>query len=505
MLVARSLIKSTPPIFRTVRSVSKVLETRYPFYLNNEPIYANEDLKVKNKYTLEVATTVAEAKPEHIEKAIQGAVNARESMAELDSFKRKEILLHVVSRVKERFEEFAHVLCIEAGKPIKDARGEVSRLIDTFTIAAEESVRIYGEWIPLDISDRAKGLQCISRRFPIGPVSMISPFNFPLNLTAHKIAPAIAAGCPFVLKPASFTPVSAMLLGAILAETDLPKGSFSILPCPRDAARAFTEDERFKLLSFTGSPSVGWKLKEKAGKKKVVLELGGNAACVIDEEVNKDQIDNIVDRLIFGALYQSGQSCISVQRALIHASIYDQIKDKLVSKISKLKMGDPRDENTFIGPIISETEAERIDRAVQDAIKRGAKVLCGGKRNRQMYEATVLENVPLNCDAYSEEIFGPVVVLEKYTSFKDAIDAVNNSKYGLNAGIFTNNVHKVFYAYKKLEVGSVIINDVPSIRVDNQPYGGVKDSGIGREGIKYAIEDMTEIKALVMKNIGSTV
>jgi acyl-CoA reductase-like NAD-dependent aldehyde dehydrogenase len=294
-----------------------------------------------------------------------------------------------------------------------------------------------------------------------------------------------------------------MLLGEILAETSLPKGAFSILPCPRDSAKAFTEDDRFKVLSFTGSPSVGWALKKQSGKKKVVLELGGNAACIVDSEIANNQMDTIVDRLVFGGYYQSGQSCISVQRILLHESIYEDIKIKLVAKVSKLKMGDPMDESTFIGPIISESEAERIERTIQQAVKRGAKILCGGKRNKQMVEATVLENVPRDCDAYSEEIFGPVVVLEKFSSFKDAIDIVNDSKYGLNAGVFTSNVNKVFYAYKKLEVGSVIINDVPSIRVDSQPYGGVKESGVGREGVRYAIEDMTEIRALVMKNIDS--
>lgn len=294
-----------------------------------------------------------------------------------------------------------------------------------------------------------------------------------------------------------------MMIGEILSETKLPKGAFSILPCPRDEAKAFTEDDRFKVLSFTGSPGVGWKLKEKCGKKKVVLELGGNAACVIDSDIDAKTIDTIVDRLIFGAFYQSGQSCISVQRTLIHDKWYDQVKEKLVEKTKKLKMGDPLSEETFIGPIISVSEAERIEKSIKKATEKGARVLCGGKRHKQMIEATVLENVPRNTDAYCEEMFGPVVVIEKFSDFKEAIKVVNDSKYGLNAGVFTNDINKVFYAYKTLEVGSVIVNDVPSIRVDNQPYGGVKDSGIGREGVRYAIEDMTEIRALVLKNIGN--
>jgi len=473
-----------------------MLKESYPYYLASEPHYANTDLDVTNKYTGEVATKVAMADADTIDKAIAAAEEAQPAMAAMAPFERQAVLEQCVKRFTERADELAQALCIEAGKPIKDAKGEVSRLIDTFKIAAEESVRINGEVVNLEISARAKGYQGMTKKVPIGPCSFISPFNFPLNLAAHKVAPAIAAGCTFVLKPASRTPIGALIIGEVLAETDLPKGAFSILPCSRDGADLFTTDERLKLLSFTGSPDVGWALKAKAGKKPVVLELGGNAACVVDEDAD---IEDAIDRVIVGAYYQSGQSCISVQRLLVHSKIYDEFKSRYVEKVKALVSGDPSNEDTFIGPMISEGEAERLHGWVEEAKEKGATILCGGTRDGAMLEATVMENVPKDCDASAEEAFGPLSILVPFDDYDEALEEVNNSRYGLQAGVFTRDIYKAHKAWDVLDVGGVVIGDVPSWRVDNMPYGGVKDSGLGREGIRYAIEDMSETRLMVIR------
>ncbi len=468
----------------------------YPYYLANEAIFANEDLLVYDKYTGELATKVPLATPEILDRAIQAASEAEAPMRRLPAYRRQAVLEHCVKRFTERADELADILCIEAGKPIKDAIGEVTRLIDTFKIAAEEATRIYGETIPLDISERAEAYSGMTKRVPIGACAFISPFNFPLNLAAHKIAPAIAAGCPFVLKPASLTPVGAILIGEILAETDLPKGAFSILPCRRDSADMLTEDDRLKLLSFTGSPDVGWALKAKAGKKPVVLELGGNAACVVDKDWD---LDDAVQRIIIGAFYQSGQSCIGVQRIYVHSSIYDNFTKRLVDHTVALKSGDPKLTETFIGPMISEKEAQRLDGWISSAIDRGGRLLCGGTRHGNMLEATLLEGVPRDAELYTEEAFGPVAVLEPFDDFDQVLEAINDSKFGLQAGIFTRDLYQAQRAWNELEVGGVVIGDVPSWRVDHMPYGGVKDSGLGREGLRWAIEDMTELRLMVIR------
>ena len=473
-----------------------MLKESYPYYLANEAVQANTDLEVLDKYSGEVATRVAIADADTIDKAIAASVDAAPAMAAMPPYERQAILDHCVARFRERSDELAMALCIEAGKPIKDAKGEVTRLVDTFRVAAEEAVRIDGEMPNLEISARAKGYRGFVKRVPIGPCSFISPFNFPLNLAAHKVAPAIAAGCPFVLKPASRTPIGAIIIGEVLAETDLPKGAFSILPCHRDGADLFTEDERLKLLSFTGSPAVGWELKARAGKKPVILELGGNAACVVDEDAD---LDDAVARIIFGAFYQSGQSCIGVQRILGHKSIYEELKKRLVEKAKGLKMGDPKDEDTFIGPVISESEAKRLEDWIQEGVDKGGKLLCGGKRDGAMLEPTLLEDVPGGCDIVDDEAFGPVAVLESFDNFEQALERVNDSVFGLQAGIFTRDLYKAQQAWDTLDVGGVIIGDVPSWRVDNMPYGGVKESGLGREGIRWAIKDMTEERLMVIR------
>ena len=473
-----------------------MLEKQYPYYLNNKAQQPNTDLEVTDKYTGEVATRVALADADAIEKGITGTVEAAGPMAKMPAYQRQAILNHCVTRFTERSEELAMALCIEAGKPINDSRGEVSRLIDTFRVAAEESVRMNGEVQNLEISERARGYRGMWKRVPIGPCSFVSPFNFPLNLAAHKVAPALAAGCPFVLKPASRTPIGAIIIGETLAETDLPDGAFSILPCSRDGADLFTTDERLKLLSFTGSPGVGWDLKARAGKKKVVLELGGNAAVIVDHDTD---LEDAIERIVFGAFYQSGQSCVGVQRIIIHEKIYDDFKARLLKATEKLKSGDPKKESTFIGPMIAEKEAKRLEDWIKSATEAGGKLLCGGGREGAILQATLLENVPRDQKICVEEAFGPVAVLSTFSDFDKALEEVNDSPFGLQAGIFTRDLYKAQQAWDTLEVGGVIIGDVSSFRVDNMPYGGVKDSGLGREGIRFAIEDMTEIRNLVIR------
>ena len=473
------------------------LPATFPSYLANKPYSPNTDLEVTDKYSDEVVTRVPLVPPADIDRAIAAAVSAAPVLRRQRPYERQAVLRHCISRFKERAEELAQALRIEAGKPIKDSRGEVTRLIDTFQIAADEAVRPSGEMLNLEIGPRTKGYRGMFKRVPIGPCSFISPFNFPLNLTAHKVAPAIAAGCPFVLKPASRTPIGALLIGEILAETDLPEGAFSILPCSRDGADLFTTDERLKLLSFTGSPDVGWKLKANAGKKKVVLELGGNAAAIVDEGAD---LDDAVSRLITGAFYQSGQSCISVQRILLHESLADAAREKLVAATRDLQAGDPADENTFVGPLITIDDAKRIEQWIKDAVAAGATLLCGGERDGAVVTPALLENVPADHPLRVEEAFGPVAILDTFRDFDVALKIVNDSRFGIHAGVFTPSIDHAMRAWDELEVGGVLINEMPSWRVDNLPYGGVKDSGLGREGIRWAIEDMTEIRSLVIRD-----
>ena len=473
-----------------------MLAKRYPYYLANQPVTGKQELDVLDKYTGKRATRVALADAAAVRKAIVAAHKAREAMAAFPPDARRDVLEHCVRRFGERFEELALALCIEAGKPIRDARGEVTRLIDTFRIAAGEATRGDGEVIELQISPRARGYRGMVKRVPIGVCSFITPFNFPLNLVAHKVAPAIAAGCPFVLKPAEKTPIGALIIAEILAETDLPRGAFSVVVCNTDDAAALIEDERIALLSFTGG-LVGWDLKARAGRKKVTLELGGNAACIVDADPGAS-LDYVVERLVFGAYYQSGQSCISVQRIYAQSGIYEKLRRKLKAAVAKLRMGDPRDEKTFIGPMVNEEAAQRVESWVAAARKGGAKVLAGGTRNGNMLPASLLEKVPHDSDLYRREAFGPVAMIEPFDDFEEALDLVNDSDFGLQAGVFTGNLSNAMRAWDRLEVGGVIVGDVPSFRVDNMPYGGVKQSGLGREGVRYAIEDMTEQRLLVI-------
>jgi acyl-CoA reductase-like NAD-dependent aldehyde dehydrogenase len=476
-----------------------MLEKSYPYYLANKAQTSKEMMDVTDKYTGKRATRVAVPDAAAVEKAIAAAVKATVPMREFKPWARQAVLQHCADRFEARREELAYALCVEAGKPIKDSDGEVTRLIETFRIAAEEAVRINGETINLEIAKRLDGYHGYTKRVPLGPVSFITPFNFPLNLVAHKVAPAIAAGCPFVLKPAERTPIGSLIIGEILAETDLPKGAFSILNLDGKHASPLVEDPRFKLLSFTGS-QIGWDLKAKAGHKKVTLELGGNAACIVDAD-QASKLDKVVDRIIFGAFYQSGQSCISVQRIYVHESIYDELKRKLVAATKKLKSGDPKKKDTFIGPMIDEVAATRLHDWIEEARKAGAKLLCGGKRTGAMLEATLMENVPDSAKVNRMEVFGPFALLAPFKTFDDVVAMVNDSDYGLQAGIFTDSLNHAMRAWNELDQGGVIVNDIPSFRVDNMPYGGAKYSGIGREGVKYAIDDMSELRLMVIRDL----
>jgi acyl-CoA reductase-like NAD-dependent aldehyde dehydrogenase len=477
-----------------------MLAAQYPLYVGSRPRTPNLDLPVLDKYSGAVATRVPLADRATIDEGIAAASRAEAAMRALPADARQAILDRCVTKLRARADELALALCVEAGKPIRDARGEVTRLIDTFRVAAEEAVRIEGEVLELGIAPRTRGYRGFCKRVPVGTASFITPFNFPLNLVAHKVAPAIAAGCPFVLKPSERTPIGALILGAVLAEDpDLPEGAFSVLPCRLADVDPFIEDDRLALLSFTGSGKVGWDLKARAGRKKVVLELGGNAACVIEPD-QADRLDFVVDRLVFGGFYQSGQSCISVQRILAHERIVDALREKLVAKVRGLVAGDPKDEATFLGPMIDEAAAARLEGWIREAVARGAKLLTGGGRKGAMLEATVLEDAPADAPIVCEEAFGPVVVLQTYRSWDEALRLVNDSAFGLQAGVFTDDLGKAMRAWDELAVGGVVIGDVPSFRVDNMPYGGVKGSGFGREGVRYAIEDLTERRLLVIRD-----
>lgn len=473
------------------------LAAQYPLYIANEARTTSSWLDVHDKYSGKVATQVAQADAAVLDEAIAAALAAEGAMAALKPFQKQQILLHCVKRFTERLEELTNILIIEGGKPRTAAKAEVLRLISTFQLAADATSQLdQGTVMPLAVTEAVANYRAMVQRVPIGAVSLISPFNFPFNLTAHKIAPAIVAGCPFVLKPASLTPISAIIIGEVLAETDLPKGAFSIVPCHRDAADIMVTDDRFKLLSFTGSDQVGWDMKARAGRKKVVLELGGNAAVMLEPDAN---LDLAIDRIISGGFAHAGQVCISVQRVLIHADIYDSVKDRLVEKAKHLKADDPNLASTVVGPMIKDKEAKRLKGWIDAAVQEGATLLTGGTLHEVFLDATILENVNDDSDVYKNEAFGPVIILEKYQSFDEGIARINQSRFGLQAGLYTQDLDKMFKAWDSLHVGGVIINDVPTFRVDNMPYGGVKDSGLGREGIRYAVADMQEERILVIR------
>ncbi len=472
-------------------------------YIAGQWVETGEQLEVANPYDGAVFARVAICGKNEIEQALAAAYACRAEMAALEPYQRADALSFISDKLEQRAEEFAQVLSQENGKTIAESRVEVARAVATFDIAAGESTRIYGEAYDLGINKMGAGRRCIVRHYPVGVVSAIAPFNFPLNLAIHKIAPALAVGCPIVLKPASKTPVTSLMLAEIIEKSGLPKGAFSVVPSGRAAGQMLVEDERINLLTFTGSPEVGWKMKRDAGKKKVVLELGGNAGLIIDKDLSEKDWDWLISRAVIGAFYQSGQVCISVQRIFAHRDIYDEFKKRFIQATAELKAGDPLDESTTLGPIVDTNNRDRLKGWIDEAIAGGAKLVAGnaiaecGQGNT--LQATILEDVDPNLTICREEAFGPVVTLTAVDSMEEAFERVNDSDFGLQCGIFTNNFDTVMRAFDVLEVGGVIHNDVPAFRVDSMPYGGVKDSGQGREGIRYAMHDMLEERVLVYK------
>lgn len=468
----------------------------HPIYLAGEWVESPDRLEVANPANpSSPAGATYNATPEQYESAVQAAVRAFEETRRLPAYERGRALREISAGIKDRREELARVISLEAGKPIRDALVEVDRATLTFRLGAEEAERMVGEVIPLDLLASSKGRVGITRRFPIGPVAGISPFNFPLNLAAHKIAPAIAAGCSIVLKPPSKDPLTMLTVAEIIDGVGLPKGAVSILPMTRELGDRMVADERFKLLSFTGSPSVGWRMKERAGKKKVVLELGGNAGVIVDESAD---LDWAVKRVLVGAFSYSGQVCISVQRMFVHEAVRDAFMDKFLAGVANLKLGDPTDPTTDVGPMVDDAAASRTQRWVEEAVALGGRVLAGGQADGAFFAPTVLENVPVEAQVCSNEAFAPLVVVFPFSDFGAALTAVNDSFYGLQTGVFTNDLAHAWQAFGELEVGGVIVNDVPTYRIDHMPYGGVKDSGQGREGLRWAIEDMTELRIMVL-------
>jgi len=465
------------------------------FFLDGKWLEEGDTLDVRAPYDGALVGRVLQGRREHAEAAIAAAVKAFGTTRRLPAFERQRVLRYIASGIHERKEEFARTLAQEAGKPIKTARLEVDRTVLTFNIAAEEAVRGYGEYLPLDWQQSTAGRWGIVRRFPLGPIAGISPFNFPLNLVAHKVAPAMAAGCSMVLKPAPQTPLSSFLLAEVVQQAGWPDGGLNVLLLSNEDSELLVTDDRIKLISFTGSAAVGWEIKNKAGKKKVVLELGGNSAVIVHRDCD---LQYAADRCVTGGFSYAGQSCISVQRILVEHSVYGKFTDLLLTGVRQLKAGDPLEESTDLGPLIRESDAIRAVDWIQEAVRGGARLLCGGTRKGSVLEPTVLTGTRPDMRVNCQEIFAPVVTVEPYTDFEAALKEANNSPYGLQAGLLTRDAKLIFQAYEELEVGGLIAGDVPTFRVEHMPYGGVKDSGLGREGLRDAIEEMTEPKLLVM-------
>ncbi len=452
-------------------------------------------VEVKNPFTNQVFAKTFLAGTKELNSAIEAALKVEKEMKFLPSFKKYEILKFIASELEKNKQYFAEIISQEAAKPMVYALGEVARSIQTFTIASEEAKRLPKEYISLDWTAAGSGKEGLVKYYPLGLIAGIAPFNFPLNLAVHKIAPAIAAGNPIILKPSRNTPLSTLCLAEIIDKSELPKGAVSILPMDRESGNQLVTDERFKLISFTGSPQVGWKMKQQAGKKRVLLELGGNAGVIVSDTAN---LENAVNKTIVGAFAYSGQVCIHAQRIYVHKNVFDEFSEKFVERAKNLRTGNPMSSETEISAMIDENNAKRVEQWVNEAVADGAKILCGGKRNDTFYEPTVLTRTHNKMKVCSLEIFGPVVTLEPFNNFEQAVDYVNESDYGLQTGVFTNKLDEINFAFDHLEVGGVIINDVPTFRVDNMPYGGVKNSGFGREGVKYSIIEMMEPKLLVI-------
>ncbi|PWB73413.1 aldehyde dehydrogenase [candidate division GN15 bacterium] len=471
------------------------MSEHHKMYLAGEWVDSAEEIRVESPFDNSPVGTVAAASQDDFTGAIDSAVTAFELTRELPAYKREAACRQIAEELEKNAESFARMMALELGKAIKDARAEVMRAIGVFRVSAEEAKRVGGEIIDLDWGAGSEGRIGLLRRFPRGVIGGITPFNFPLNLVAHKIGPAMASGNCMVLKPASKTPIVALMLAQLIDHTDYPKGAISILPGSGKAAAPLLLDERVKLITFTGSAEVGWWIKAQAGKKPVVLELGGNAGVAVADDAD---LEFASTRLMFGAYAVAGQSCISVQRIYIHESIYERFTGMLVEKISRLKTGNPLEPTTDIGPLVDDLSADRTKQFIEEALTGGAKLLCGGTITGRMCEPTLLADVSRTMALHCREAFAPVAIVDRYRDFHEVVDKINDSEFGLQAGIFTNRMNDIVYAFKRIETGGVIINDVPTYRVDQMPYGGVKSSGLGREGVRYAIEDMTEPKLLAI-------
>lgn len=466
-----------------------------PFLVHGQWKSGDLSVPVVDPFTGKLVAQVTQATESNVEEAIASTCLAAMAMERLPAHARYNILQQVAALIYRRRDQFAQVITAEAGKPITDAKREVGRAIQTFTVAAEEARRIPGEVIPLDWTPGSDTHLGVLRRFPIGPILGITPFNFPLNLVAHKVAPALASGNPILIKPAPQTPLTALLLGEVIMEARVPPGGLNVVPCDNSLAERMVVDPRFKLFSFTGSASVGWMLKAKCGKKKVTLELGGNAGVVIEPDAD---LELAAQRCAAGGFGYAGQTCIAVQRVFVHHSIADAFTTKLLMHVVRLKVGDPSDETTSIGPLIDQTAAQRVEGWIGEAVADGARVLLGGKRMGSLVEATVLSNVNPDMKVFCKEVFGPVVTVTPYRQLSEAVALLNQSDYGLQAGIFTQDINKIFHAFRHVQAGAVLANEIPTFRADHMPYGGVKDSGLGREGVRAAIDDMTEPRMLIM-------
>lgn len=465
------------------------------FFLDGKWRNEGELFEVLAPHDRSVVGTGYRATAAHAEAAVQAAQRAFDTTRKLPSYERQRVLREIAEGIGARREEFSRLLALEAGKPIRTARLEVDRAVFTFGVAAEEALRITGEWLPLDWQPSAAGRSAIVRRFALGPILAITPFNFPLNLVAHKVAPAIAAGCTMLLKPAPQTPLCSLLLAEVVEKTGWPQGAFNVLPLSNSDAERLVSDDRLKMLSFTGSGAVGWALKSKSGKKKVALELGGNAGVIVHSDWD---LDDAAKRCIAGGFAYAGQACISVQRIFVQRGVEEKFLAKLVEGVRKLKVADPLDETADLGPMIDENAARRAANWIDEAVASGATLLTGGKRTGPFLEPTVLTHTKPEMKVSCQEVFAPVVTVEPYDNFEDAIGRINASPYGLQTGIFTRDAKLLFKAFEELEVGGVIAGDTSSFRIDHMPYGGVKESGMGREGLRYAIEEMTEQRILVL-------
>ena len=474
--------------------------TQTGFLLCGKEWSDGESIEVRSPWDQGLVGRVTVATRSDARQAVSHAVASLRRTRALPRWKRREILEDVAAALIEQKERFAQLIVAEAGKPLRLARAEVDRAVLTFKTAAEEAARLGGESLPLDLTEGNEGRWGLVQRFPVGPILAITPFNFPLNLVAHKLAPAMAAGCPFILKPAPQTPFTALALGEVILKAGWPVEALAVLPLSNtDTAHLAEKEDRIKLVSFTGSAKVGWDLKAHSGRKRVLLELGGNAALIVHSDWH--DLEDAALRTAHAAFGYAGQSCISVQRVFVHRGVFQSFLWKLVEHTARLVSGDPSEEATEVGPLIRPAEAERIEVWIKEAVEAGAKLIAGGERNGSLITPAILTSTKPGMKVRDEEAFGPVVLVEPYEDFEQALADVNHSRYGLQAGLLTRDAGRILTAYRELEVGALIVGDTPAWRLDPMPYGGVKDSGLGREGIRSAIEEMTEPRMLVMSGL----